>query len=168
MTVFRKPSKDALWKDEFSIFTSDERYVTRRQFTKFLTLASLGMFAGNLWILVRSSFAKTPEFPSMSVMNLGEIPVDGVKLFAYPTPDDRCILVRTAEDEYSAFSQKCTHLSCAVYYEKEGQQLACPCHKGYFSASDGSVVQGPPPRPLTRVMLERRGRELMAVGLKVD
>ena len=33
------------------MFTSDERYVTRRQFTKFLTLASLGMFVGNLWIL---------------------------------------------------------------------------------------------------------------------
>lgn len=167
MPVFRKSSREALWKDEFSIFTSDERYVSRRQFTKFLTLASLGMFVGNLWILLRSRISKTSAFPSVPVVNLGEIPVDGVKLFAYPTPDDRCILIRTGEDEYNAYSQKCTHLSCAVYYEKEGQRLACPCHQGYFSVKDGSVLQGPPPRPLPRILLERQGQELVAVGVKV-
>jgi Rieske Fe-S protein len=168
MSVFRKHSSEALWKDEFSIFTSDERYVSRRQFTKFLTLASLGMFVGNLWIFLRASFSKAPVFPPVSVGNLGEIPVDGVKLFAYPTPDDRCILIRTGEDEYNAYSQKCTHLSCAVYYEKESQRLACPCHRGYFSVKDGSVLQGPPPRPLPRILLERQGRELVAIGVKVS
>jgi Rieske Fe-S protein len=167
MPVFRKRSSEALWKDEFSIFASDERYVSRRQFTKFLTLASLGMFVGNLWIFLRASFSKAPVFTPVTVGNLGEIPVDGVKLFAYPTPEDRCILVRTSEGEYNAFSQKCTHLSCAVYYEKESQRLACPCHQGYFSAKDGSVLQGPPPRPLPRVLLERQGQELVAIGVKV-
>jgi Rieske Fe-S protein len=167
MAFFRKPSKVALWKDEFSIFTSDERYVSRRQFTKFLTLASLSMFVGNLWILLRARLAKTPVFPSVVVAQLGEIAVDGVKLFAYPTPNDRCILVRTGEEEYNAYSQKCTHLSCAVYYAKESQRLACPCHQGYFSVKDGTVLQGPPPRPLPRILLERQGRELVAIGVKV-
>ncbi len=168
MPFFRKPSREALWKDEFSIFTSDERYVSRRQFTKFLTLASLGMLVGNLWIFLRSRFAKTPEFPSLVVGHLGEIPVDGVKLFAYPTPNDRCILIRTGEGEYNAYSQKCTHLSCAVYYAKESQRLACPCHQGYFSVKDGAVLQGPPPRPLPRILLERQGQELVAIGVKVS
>jgi len=167
MPFFRKPSKEALWKDEFSIHTSDERYVARRQFTKFLTLASLGMFAGNLWILMRSYFAKAPTFSSSVIAQVDEIPVDGVKLFSYPTLEDRCILVRTGENEYNAYSQKCTHLSCAVYYEKEGQRLACPCHQGYFSVKDGSVLQGPPPRPLSRIELERQGEELVATGVKV-
>src|SRR5262245_14197751 len=167
MALFRKPSPEPLWKDEFSVFTSDERYVTRRQFTKFLTLASLAMFVGNLWILLRSRFSKAPGFPPLVVAELGEMPVDGVKLFAYPMPNDRCILIRTGEDEYNAFSQKCTHLSCAVYYAKERQRLACPCHQGYFSVKDGSVLQGPPPRPLPRIVLERRGQELVAVGVKV-
>ena len=44
MPLFSQPSKDPLWKDEFSVFTADERYVSRRQLTKFLTLTSLGMF----------------------------------------------------------------------------------------------------------------------------
>lgn len=167
MPFLRRPDSEALWKDEFSIHTADERYVSRRQFTKFLTLASLGMLVGNLWILARSYFAKDVAFPRSTVAEVGEIPVGGVKLFAYPTPADRCILVRTTENEYNAFSQKCTHLSCAVYYERETNRLACPCHHGYFSAIDGSVLQGPPPRPLPRILLERQGREFVAIGVKV-
>src|ERR1700741_5028119 len=94
MSLLCNPSNEPLWKDEFSVFTSDERYVTRRQFTKFLTLASLGMFVGNLWILARSYFAKNPVFPTSTVAAAQEIPVGGVKLFSYPGPGDRCILVR--------------------------------------------------------------------------
>ena len=167
MPFCRKPDSEALWKEEFSIHAADERYVSRRQFTKFLTLASLGMFVGNLWILARSYFTRSAVFPRSMVAGIGEIPVGGVKLFAYPTAADHCILVRTAENEYNAFSQKCTHLSCAVYYEKETNRLACPCHHGYFSAMDGSVLQGPPPRRLPRILLERQGQEFVAIGVKV-
>jgi arsenite oxidase small subunit len=166
MPLLRSPSKEPLWKDEFSVFTSDERYVTRRQFTKFLTLASLGMFVGNLWILAKTYFAKTPSFPFVDIGEVGEIPVRGVKLFSYPTSKDRCILVRTGEDEYVAYSQKCTHLSCAVYFSAKEDRLECPCHQGFFSVRDGSVLQGPPPRPLPQITLERDGARLVAVGVR--
>jgi len=140
MPLFRSPSKEPLWKEEFSAFTSDERYVTRRQFTKFLTLASLGMFVGNLWILAKSRFAKTPGFPTVEVADISEIPVRGVRLFTYPTAQDHCIMIRTSEEEYVAYSQKCTHLSCAVYYSAKNDCLECPCHQGFFSVKDGSVL----------------------------
>jgi Rieske Fe-S protein len=166
MNWLRRASSEPLWKDEFSIHTADERYVTRRQLTKFLVLTSLGMFAGNVWILIRSVFHRASQFPEMEVANLGEIPVNGVKLFGYPTEKDRCIMVRTSEDRYVAYSQKCTHLSCAVYYSQEHRRLECPCHEGYFSIDDGSVLQGPPPRPLPRVALESRAGVLVATGLK--
>ena len=166
MSLLRSPSKEPLWKDEFSVFTSDERYVTRRQFTKFLTLASLGMFVGNLWILVKAYFAETPSFPSVAVAEVGEIPVRGVKLFTYPTPQDHCILIRTGEEEYVAYSQKCTHLSCAVYFAPKEDRLECPCHQGFFSLRDGSVLEGPPPRPLPQITLKMDGARLLAVGVK--
>ena len=166
MKLFRKPSDAPLWQDEFSVFTADERYVNRRQFTKFLTLTSLAMFAGNLWILFRSWFHRELRYPVQPIAATGEIPVDGVKTFAYPTADDPCILVRTGADSFVAYSQKCTHLSCAVYYEKEGNRLACPCHQGYFSAADGSVLQGPPQRALPRVVLQNQGGQLSAVRLE--
>ena len=166
MSLLRSPSREPLWKEEFSVFTSDERYVTRRQLAKFLTLASLGMFVGNLWVLAKAYFAKTPSFPSVEVGEAGEIPVRGVKLFTYPAPKDPCILIRTGEDEYVAYSQKCTHLSCALYFSAKDDRLECPCHQGWFSVRDGSVLQGPPPRPLPKITLERNGATLLAVGVK--
>jgi Rieske Fe-S protein len=166
MKWFRKPSSAPLWQDEFSVFTADERYVNRRQFTKFLTLTSFAMFAGNLWILARSWLHRAPGYPRQSVAALGEIPVGGVKVFAYPTSDDPCILVRTGGDSYVAYSQKCTHLSCAVYYEREQNRLECPCHQGFFSIADGSVLQGPPQRPLPRIALETDGAQLLAVRIE--
>jgi Rieske Fe-S protein len=167
MKLFRRPSAEALWRDEFSINAADERYVNRRQFTKFLVLTSLAMFAGNIWILVRSWLKGTPTFPATVVAVAGEISIGGVKLFSYPMPLDSCILIRTGPETYVAYSQKCTHLSCAVYYSQKANRLECPCHEGYFSVKDGSVLQGPPPRPLPRIVLERRGNELVAIGVDV-
>jgi len=158
--------KDPLWREEFSVFQAKERYVSRRQLTKFLTLTSAAMFTGNIWILVRSWFRSAATFPLRVIARLGEVPVQGVKLFTYPGPDDQCILVRTSEDGYVAYSQKCTHLSCAVYYAPDRHRLECPCHQGYFSIDDGSVLQGPPTRPLPRVILEKRGSELVAIGIQ--
>jgi Rieske Fe-S protein len=158
-------SAEPLWREEISIFSADERYVNRRQFAKFLVLTSLGMTVGNVWILARSWFAKDPVYPARQVARVGEIPVGGVKLFRYPGPEDPCILIRRSEDEYMAYSQKCTHLSCAVYFEQKTDRLACPCHEGYFAVRDGRVLQGPPQRPLPRVVLQRRGDALIAVGM---
>ena len=158
--------REPLWKEEFSVRTADERYVSRRQLTKFLTLTSLGMFAGNLWILARSWTYKGLSYPAKAIAHVGEIPVGAVKLFNYPGPQDQCLLVRTAENTYVAYSQKCTHLSCAVYYSAKNNRLECPCHEGYFSIRDGSVLQGPPTRPLPRVILERRDSELIAIRMQ--
>lgn len=167
MKLSRPMSKEPIWKDEFSINRADEQYVSRRQFTKFLVLTSLGMFVGNVWILARSWFSKAPLYSQKEICRATDIPVGGVRLFRYPTDKDNCILIRPDEGTYVAYSQKCTHLSCAVFYAREKNRLECPCHEGYFSIKDGSVLQGPPPRPLPRVVLERRGDQLVAIGMTV-
>lgn len=161
-----KSSPPPLWREEFPIFKSDERYVNRRQLTKFLTLTSMAMFAGNIWILIRSRLRRAERaLPVVAVAQVEEIPVGGVKLFQYPREGEQCILVRVERDTYAAYSQKCTHLSCAVFYSQESRDLVCPCHEGHFSVRDGSVLQGPPTRPLPAVQLERRGDRLFAIGM---
>ena len=155
-----------LWREEFSLHAAEERYVARRQFGKFLVLTSLGMLAGNLWILIRSWWPRRgPAPPARLIAGAAELPVGGAKVFRYPGPNDPCLLLRTAEGSYVAYSQKCTHLSCAVYPAADGRRLECPCHEGYFSVEDGRVLQGPPPRPLPRILLERRDGALWAVGV---
>jgi thiosulfate dehydrogenase [quinone] large subunit len=47
---------------------------------------------------------------------------------------------------WKAFSAVCTHAGCTVNFSSS--ELVCPCHNGYFSAVDGSVLSGPPPAPL--------------------
>src|SRR4051794_22617512 len=108
-------TEQPLWRDEFSIQSATETYVARRQFSKFLVLTSLGMFFGNLWILVRSWFVSATSFAPQRVSGSTDLRVGEVKLFSYPTVDDPCIMVCTAPDTFVAYSQKCTHLSCAVY-----------------------------------------------------
>ena len=134
----------------------------------FSLITSFAMLAGNLWILARSVFHRSPSYPQQTVAAADELAVGGVKMFAYPTGDDPCILVRTGSDAYVAYSQKCTHLSCAVHYAKEQNRLECPCHQGFFSIADGSVLQGPPQRALPRVALEMKGGQLVAVRLEGD
>ena len=161
----RTPSGDPLWRDEFSVYAADERYVSRRQFAKFLTLTSVGMLAGQVWILAKSWMTPKPFYPVAAIANAADVPVRGVKLFRYPTEDDTCILVRPDAETFVAYSQKCTHLSCAVFYAPERNRLECPCHEGYFAVDSGRVLQGPPPRPLPRILLRREGDIILAVGV---
>jgi nitrite reductase/ring-hydroxylating ferredoxin subunit len=157
----------SLWKEEFSVDASEDAYVLRRQFTKFLVLTSFGIACGNGWIWLRSLAAKDrPSYPELLVARASELAPGQVRMFAYPRPQDPCILVRRANGAFVAFSQKCTHLSCAVNYAASRDRLECPCHDGYFSPDDGRVLQGPPPRPLPRIRLSRRGDDLVAVGVE--
>jgi nitrite reductase/ring-hydroxylating ferredoxin subunit len=160
-------SNTPLWKDEFSVHAADERYVSRRQFTKFLVLTSLAMFVGQVWIVFKSWFGRQPaRNRPVTVASTDEIAPGQVKLFTYPTPQDHCILLCTAPNQYVAYSQKCTHLSCAVYYQKETNRLACPCHNGFFAVDDGRVLAGPPTGPLPRIELLVEGARIMAADVQ--
>jgi len=166
MKLFRRLKREPLWKEEFSVFAADERYVSRRQFAKFLVLTSAAMFVGNIWLLIKSLVGKRTSWPQQPVAAASDLAIGQSKTFQYPSAEDHCILIRTSEQQFTAFSQKCTHLSCAVYYNHNENALVCPCHNGYFSAKDGAVLQGPPPRPLPRIMLKQHGDQLIAVGIE--
>ena len=62
-------------------------------------------------------------------------------------------LVWNGEHDVRAMSATCTHLGCQVQWIAKEKKFKCPCHGGVYSA-DGSVIAGPPPRPLT--ILEAR------------
>jgi menaquinol-cytochrome c reductase iron-sulfur subunit len=58
------------------------------------------------------------------------------------------VLTENGQD-YSVMSNVCTHLGCRVRWIPEEGEFFCPCHNAVF-AKDGSVVDGPPPRPLDK------------------
>jgi arsenite oxidase small subunit len=104
-------------------------------------------------------------FPSRVIAQAGDIPVGDSKIFTYPTEIEPCILLHPAEDSYLAYSRICTHTSCPVFYRPELNRIVCPCHGGVYSVADGSVIAGPPPRPLPRIALEQHGNDLVATGV---
>jgi Rieske Fe-S protein len=86
--------------------------------------------------------------------------------FSYPGPDDPAIAIGLADGTPVAFSSACPHLGCVVLWTKESGRLECPCHNGAFDPRSGRVLAGPPPRPLTRIRLERRDDGIYAAGVQ--
>ena len=158
---------DPRWKRDFAVRSEEDRYVARREFTKFLGLTSLAFLAGTFAAAVRKIWRNvTPRRTAdMPVADVNEVPVGAYKLFRYPTANDSCILLRLAPDHFVAFSQNCTHLSCPVHFKADTAQLECPCHQGSFSAEDGRPLAGPPKRPLAPISISiRKGQVWAAIS----
>jgi cytochrome b6-f complex iron-sulfur subunit len=71
----------------------------------------------------------------------------------------RKILVLKTNEGVVAFSRRCTDLGCLVSWNKEREQFVCPCHQGVFDKT-GLNIAGPPPRPLDRFNIIKRGEQL--------
>ena len=69
------------------------------------------------------------------------------------------ILVLRTNEGIAAFSRRCTDLGCLVSWNKEREQFVCPCHQGTFDKT-GVNIAGPPPRPLDRFNIIKRGEQL--------
>ncbi|HEV3026629.1 MAG TPA: Rieske (2Fe-2S) protein [Planctomycetota bacterium] len=157
------------WKHDFPVSWADDHYVTRREFTKSLVLVSCAASVANGALVAMGEMEKRrgPEhLEPRKIASVHELPVGASRVFGFPGPEDPCLLVRLDADRFVAFRQKCTHLGCPVLYRKESGKLHCPCHEGYFSAEDGKVLAGPPPRPLPRIELLQKGDELWAMGIQ--
>ena len=156
------------WRQDFPIDWPEDHYVSRRDFTKFMILISLAFAVGQLWIFVENfRRRRRGEPPMQQIAKLDEVPVGGTVAFAYPEADDSCLLVRTSEQKLIAFSQKCTHLSCAVVPRISAGRFDCPCHEGAFDLQTGNPVAGPPRRPLPRIKLETRSGAVYATGVEL-
>jgi Rieske Fe-S protein len=154
---------EPIWRRDFPYTAEGEEEVTRREFARYLVLAS-GAFAGgsglvSLWASLRRVDAGSP----MPIVALSDVAVGGSHLFAYPTDDDPAILVRADQDLLLAFGQKCTHLGCVVFWSPDERHFECPCHEGFFSL-EGRPIAGPPDRPLTRIDVELRDGVVWALG----
>ena len=156
----------APYQAEFPYERDEEAQVTRREFCNFLGLTSAALFVG------AAGFATKAEIDAREAESVAAAHIEGAETLApnsslnfnYPTERDSAILVRTADGAYHAYGQKCTHLSCPVYYSRDQQRLECPCHEGAFDALTGDVLYGPPPRPLDTIEVESRAGQVWAVG----
>ncbi|GAA3778054.1 Rieske (2Fe-2S) protein [Streptomyces coacervatus] len=84
-----------------------------------------------------------------------EIPVGGGKIFK----DQKVVVTQPKKDEFKAFSAICTHQGCTVS-TVSGGTINCPCHGSKYHVADGSVAQGPAPKPLPPEQIEVDGNSI--------
>jgi Rieske Fe-S protein len=161
------PDMQPAWRQDFPIDWPQDLYVERRDFMKFMVLTSAAFTMGQLWIGVQNWYRKRTGQASVQwIASVDEVAVGASIGFTYPNEFEPCLLVRLTTSEFVAFGQKCTHLSCAVIPRATEGSFYCPCHEGRFDLRTGAPTAGPPRRPLTRIVLELRGRDLFAVGVE--
>lgn len=155
-------SRGERWHADFPFGWDADELVSRRQLLQWSVWASGALFAST-GLLAALGYARARRRGGLqAIVEASKVPVGGVHYFGYPTPEDHALLVRLGDRRFVAYSGKCTHLSCAVYWYAERGELRCPCHDGVFDPETGSVLAGPPPRPLPRIMLREQGGMLFA------
>ena len=163
----RPLAQQPAWRQDFPIDLPQDQYLARRDFTRFLMLASAAFGAGQVCVAVWNLLRGKPgPSPTQAIARVDEIPVGSARPFQYAGAGGPCLLLRPDERTFLAFGQKCTHLGCAVTPDAEGRRLRCPCHEGLFDAATGRPLSGPPRRPLPRVALETRDGVVHAVGME--
>jgi Rieske Fe-S protein len=153
-----------------------EGNISRRYFLKFLLGTSIILSVTPFVPMVKFFFAKqTEKEPGRKLIgNTKELTEGSTKVFFYPGEESehRSFLHRLPLDQlarareegrdrfindgFVAFNTICPHLQCPIELP-EGGEYVCPCHGGVLDVTDGTVKDGPIPRPLPAIRLEIDG-----------
>jgi menaquinol-cytochrome c reductase iron-sulfur subunit len=145
---------------------ADDTSLTRRRFLNRISLALSGLAAAVVSVpiiayLLSPLLEPTPDdwrdlgrVENFRVGETVEVAYDDTAPlpWAGQTAHTAVWLRRTGDQDFVAFGLNCTHLGCPVNWRSEAELFLCPCHGGVYYA-DGTVAGGPPPRPLTQLMV---------------
>ena len=95
-----------------------------------------------------SVFDRFRHKPGTAVGALDKLPPGGA-LRASLGGDDSAIVLNV-DGKLRAFRAVCTHEGCPLGWNAQQHLIRCPCHGGAYD-TNGKVVGGPPPKPLTEL-----------------
>ncbi len=157
------PARVGRWRTTFPYHWDTDDLVSRRELLRLAVLASGALFAGTAVLAALGLVSNRRRGTPTPIVQASQVPEGTAHYFTYPAPDDQAVLLHLPGGEWVAFSQKCNHLSCAVYFQPEHERLYCPCHEGVFDARNGEPTAGPPQRRLPQITLRRDGDMIVAV-----
>lgn len=161
----REPEAVPVWLHDFPHTSYGEENITRRAFTRYLIAGSGAFAAASVGAATFTSLRDLPDGDATAILPVADLPEGTSHLFRYPGPDDPAIVLHLATG-IVAYSQKCTHLGCVVFWEEQDEELVCPCHEGIFEPTTGDPIAGPPERPLPRIAVEVRGGTIWALRIE--
>lgn len=154
---------DQEWRQEFPYVWDEDEIVTRRDTLRFLLAGSGALFLATSALAILGHIPTGQNVQAVAVAKVGELAVNQWKVFNFPDQYSQGILINLPGNRLVAYSDVCTHLSCAVVYQGDGKHLFCPCHDGLFDATTGNVIAGPPTRPLPLIQLAISNGTIYAV-----
>jgi nitrite reductase/ring-hydroxylating ferredoxin subunit len=101
------------------------------------------------------SSASAPSGPTV-LGKTSDIPVGGGVIYA----NDHVVVTQPVAGTFKGFSSTCTHLGCTVDKVAQGL-IMCPCHGSAYSVVDGSVKDGPAPKPLPVERITIKGSQVV-------
>src|SRR5215469_11545667 len=151
------------WREEFPYWWRDDDLVSRRDLLSFLVGGSGALFAATGVLAIIGNLPSGPTVQSVAIAPVEELTENTWKVFNFPNQYAQGIVINLPGKGLVAYSDVCTHLSCAVLYTGDGKHLHCPCHDGLFDAATGDVLAGPPTRPLPIIQLAIHNGVIYAV-----
>ncbi|HEX9067709.1 MAG TPA: ubiquinol-cytochrome c reductase iron-sulfur subunit [Ktedonobacterales bacterium] len=151
------------WREEFPYHWRADDLVTRRDTLRFLVAGSGALFVATTALAAVGILRPAAGEQVVAVARVDELAEDEWRVFNYPDQYAQGILVNLPGKGLVAYSDVCTHLSCAVLYQPGDRKFHCPCHEGFFDAYTGDVLAGPPTRPLPLIELRTRDGIVYAV-----
>ncbi len=150
------------WREEFPYPWDEDEIVTRRDTLRFLVAGSGALFLATGVLSIIGNLPTGPNVKAVPIAKVGVLAENEWRVFDFPDQYAQGLLINLPNKGLVAYSDVCTHLSCAVVYQGNGV-LHCPCHDGYFDAYTGNATAGPPVRPLPVIQLAQHNGTIYAV-----
>lgn len=133
---------------------------SRRKFLNSLLAAGMFVFLSSfLYPIIKFllPLEREPDQVILKYTNYNNMTPYSARTFAWGNKPG--ILIKR-KSQFHAFIAVCTHLDCTVSFLPEERRFYCACHDGWFDEY-GVNVAGPPPTPLTQLIVELEGENLI-------
>ena len=144
------------------IDTHRKEKISRRGFIRYLWVGLISISILEVSFAVIAFLSSGGRRPSaknkrgLKVLGkLEDIPKGSVTAFR----SDKLYLVRMDDGGLLALSLQCTHLGCAITWNKDKSEFDCPCHASSFNMG-GDVISPPAPRALDTYALFVEGGQI--------
>lgn len=127
--------------------------MNRSEFLKTLGTGSVAVCAACGMISCSDDSVEPAPTGSLDItINIEESPYVSLKNVGGSVIKDDLIIARTGTDTFVALSKSCTHAGVTVNYDHSDSKFLCSPPQGHGSqfATNGTVIEGPANRPLTK------------------
>src|SRR5215472_17093549 len=120
------------WREEFPYPWREDDLVTRRDTLRSLVGGTGALFLATGALAIIGNLPSGPNVQTVPVARVDELAENDWRVFDFPDQYAQGIVINRPGKGLVAYSDVCTHLSCAVLYKRDSKELICPCHEGHF------------------------------------